>query len=192
MTSGTVVGAVAVAMILGACDGRGDVPTPKDNVPVPTEETARGEGVAPPSGNRPDAGSGRGMPMSGGMGEMQGRMMGGGSPEDAPEANAAEASTAGCPDVTQELADRGREVYAGAGNCFTCHGGDAAGSPLAPDLTDGEWLNVDGTYGSILAVVREGVAQPQQFPAPMPAMGGANLSENQLCAVAAYVYSLSH
>lgn len=125
------------------------------------------------------------------MGQMHARMMGGGEGE-APEVTAAQATADDCPDVTQELTDRGRGVYAGAGNCFTCHGGDATGSQLAPDLTDGEWLNTDGSYGSIATVVRTGVSQPQQSPAPMPPMGGAALSQEQLCAVAAYVYSLSH
>jgi mono/diheme cytochrome c family protein len=44
----------------------------------------------------------------------------------------------------------------------------------------------------IEGVVRNGVPQPKQFPAPMPAMGGAPLSDEQVRAVAAYVYSISH
>lgn len=125
------------------------------------------------------------------MGEMHDRMMGGGSPGEAPEATPAPASAPDCPDVTRERVDRGREVFGGAGSCFTCHGGDATGSQLAPDLTDGEWLNVDGSYASIAEVVRTGVSDPRRFPAPMPPLGGASLSQEQVCDVAGYLYSLS-
>ena len=134
----------------------------------------------------------RGMPMGGDMAEMRARMMGGGSPEDAPAPEAATASAPECPDISQEQVDRGREVWSGPGNCYTCHGGDATGSQLAPHLADGEWLNVEGSYASITEVVRTGVSQPRQYPAPMPPMGGGSLSRDQVCAVAAYVYSLSH
>lgn len=130
-----------------------------------------------------------------GCGHMMGHhmmMMHRGSSGPAPEATAAMASGAACPDITQELVDRGRQVYAGPGNCFSCHGGDAAGTPIGPSLTDDEWLNVDGAYESIAGVVRTGVGTPKRFPAPMPPMGGAKLSEDQVCSVAAYVYSLSH
>lgn len=130
--------------------------------------------------------------MSGRMAEMHARMMGGGSPEDAPDAAATPASAPGCPDIDQDLVDRGKEVYTGAGSCFTCHGGDATGGQLGPDLTDDRWLNVDGSYGSVAGVIQTGVSEPQQFPAPMPPMGGAGLSQGQVCAVAAYIYSLSH
>jgi mono/diheme cytochrome c family protein len=63
---------------------------------------------------------------------------------------------------------------------------------LAPDLTDAQWLNVDGSYGSIAGLVRSGVPKPKEHSAPMPALGGAPLSGAQVCAVAAYVYSLGH
>ena len=147
--------------------------------------------VADPPPAAPRQGPTRGdMPVGGGMGAMHARMMG--SSGEAPDVEAASASAAACPDITQPMADRGREVFSGAGNCFTCHGADGTGGPLAPDLTDGQWLNVDGSYGAIAGVVRTGVSQPQQYPAPMPPTGGGNLAEEQICAVAAYVYSLAH
>ncbi|MFO7893680.1 MAG: c-type cytochrome [Longimicrobiales bacterium] len=130
-------------------------------------------------------------PMGDRMGERHDRMMGGGEAGEAPAATPASASAPGCPDIDGELVDRGREVFDGAGACYTCHGGDATGSQLGPDLTDGEWLNVDGTYASIADVVRTGVSDPVRYPAPMPPMGGANLSEAEACAAAGYVYSLS-
>ncbi len=192
--------AALTTLVAAACGGPDAAPAPAaDGAPAaeePAEVLARTDAAWDSPGERtspgmPPARSGQGMPMGGEVAEMQGRMMGGGAPEDAPEAAAAAASTPGCPDVSQELVDRGRGVWTGSGNCFACHGGDATGSQLGPDLTDGEWLNVEGTYGSIAKVVRTGVSEPQQFPAPMPPMGGGSLSQDQVCAVAAYVYSLS-
>jgi cbb3-type cytochrome c oxidase subunit III len=86
----------------------------------------------------------------------------------------------------------GRAVFTGKGNCQVCHGPDAKGTPLAPDLTDAEWLNIDGKLESIVKVVKEGVAAPKKHPAPMPPMGGAQLSDTEVQNVAAYVFSLSN
>ena len=111
----------------------------------------------------------------------------------APKPKAAQAGpSADCPPVNQGLVDGGRAVFSGAGNCYACHGANAKGTTLAPDLTDRTWLNIDGSYASIVELVRSGVAKPKQYSAPMPALGGAALSSPQTCAVAAYVYSLSH
>ena len=52
-------------------------------------------------------------------------------------------------------------------------------------------LNADGTLASIEKVVTEGVAKPKKMPAPMPPKGGGQLTDAQVKAVAAYVYSLS-
>ncbi|MGK7312310.1 MAG: c-type cytochrome [Candidatus Longimicrobiales bacterium M2_2A_002] len=124
------------------------------------------------------------------MGEMHRRMMGG-EPGNAPEATARRASAADCPDIDQALVDRGRAVFNGSGGCTACHGRDATGTALAPDLSDAEWLNGDGSYGTLVGLVRSGVPQPRRYPAPMPPMGGAELAEEHVCAAAAYVYSLS-
>jgi mono/diheme cytochrome c family protein len=78
------------------------------------------------------------------------------------------------------------------GTCTACHGQDAKGTAVAPDLTDNQWINGDGSYDFIVHTVTTGVPQPKQHPAPMPPKGGATLSDQQVKAVAAYVYSLSH
>ena len=78
------------------------------------------------------------------------------------------------------------------GTCQTCHGPDAKGTQLAPNLTDNQWLNGDGSYQFIVNTVTNGVPNPKQHPRPMPPMGGAQLTPAQVRAVAAYVYSLSH
>jgi mono/diheme cytochrome c family protein len=93
---------------------------------------------------------------------------------------------------TAQPQQAGQSVFEGKGNCATCHGKDGKGTPLGPDLTDGEWLNVPaGTQEAIAALVRAGVAQPKQHPAPMPPMGGARLRPAEIDAVAQYVASLA-
>lgn len=105
--------------------------------------------------------------------------------------------TANPSEITAEMVALGNEIFHGRaanGICYTCHGMDATGGPggLGPNLTDAEWLHNDGSYGAIINTIRTGVAQPVNAPAPMPPMGGASLSDEQLRAVAAYVYSLTH
>ena len=104
------------------------------------------------------------------------------------------AKTAGsCPSMSPSLVKQGSEIFDGGGNCFSCHGSDGVGSSLAPDLLrDHKWIHIDGSYAQIVNLVNTGVPQPKEFPAPMPPKGGAALSDTQVCAVAAYVYSLSH
>lgn len=90
----------------------------------------------------------------------------------------------------------GNSIFHGrtaGGTCFSCHGQDGAGTTLAPNLTDSEWLDAGGgTQASIAEIIKNGVPKPKKFQAPMPPMGGARLSDEQVNAVAAYVYSLSH
>ena len=104
----------------------------------------------------------------------------------------AAAGTAACPEPTAALAAEGRKVFVGGGNCATCHGADAKGTPLAPNLVSHKWINIDGSYAAIAELVTAGVPHPKQHPAPMPAMGGAQLTPDQVKAVAAYEWSLSH
>lgn len=85
----------------------------------------------------------------------------------------------------------GRAVFEGKGNCATCHGIEGKGTPLGPNLSDGEWLNISGTLDEIMTVVRQGIAKPKRHPAPMPPMGGARLRDDEIEAVARYVFSLS-
>ena len=80
---------------------------------------------------------------------------------------------------------------AAGGTCFTCHGPDARGTAIAPDLTDSVWLHGDGSYRFVRHTVMHGVPQPKRYPAPMPPMGGARLTPAQVHAVAAYVHQLS-
>lgn len=99
-------------------------------------------------------------------------------------------TTAGTPPAgaTAEMVTAGQATFGTI--CVACHGPDAKGTQLAPNLTDAEWINVDGTYAAIQGVVKTGVATPKQHPAPMPAMGGGSLTDDQVKAVSAYVWSL--
>jgi mono/diheme cytochrome c family protein len=93
--------------------------------------------------------------------------------------------------VTMEMVAQGKTVFE-TSTCWTCHGMDAAGGPLAPTLRDQTWLNADGSFESIMQIVREGVATPVEHPGAMPPMGGAQLTDDQIRQVSAYVYAISH
>ena len=101
---------------------------------------------------------------------------------------------AGEPSTDPQMIAQGQSIFRGqaaGGTCFTCHGPDAKGTQLAPDLTDAQWLNADGTYASIVTTITTGVSKPKQYASVMPPMGGAQLTPEHVRAVAAYVYSLS-
>jgi mono/diheme cytochrome c family protein len=98
--------------------------------------------------------------------------------------------------ITPQMVALGDSIFHGqaaGGTCATCHGANAKGTPLAPDLTDDKWITGDGSYGFIVNTDTHGVPNPSPpYTAPMPPMGGASLSPDQINAVAAYVYSLTH
>ena len=93
--------------------------------------------------------------------------------------------------VTAEMVAAGETAFK-TGICVACHGADAKGTPNAPNLTDAEWLNSDGSYEAIVNTIKTGVPTPKQHPTPMPPMGGAQLTDAQISELAAYIYSLSH
>ena len=88
----------------------------------------------------------------------------------------------------------GDEVFHGRGGatCAACHGADGRGSETAPDLTRHTPLWGDGSLQSITGIVKSGVPHPRQYAEPMPPMGGAQLTPEELAAVGAYVWGLSH
>jgi glucose/arabinose dehydrogenase/mono/diheme cytochrome c family protein len=90
------------------------------------------------------------------------------------------------------LGDRIFHGEAASGTCAGCHGADGKGTPLGPNLTSGKWLWSDGSLAGITRTVRRGVQKPKQYRSPMPAMGGAQLDQRQIAAVAAYVWGLGH
>ena len=114
------------------------------------------------------------------------------TPAPAP-APAPTATTGAAPEgATPEMVTAGQAIFTGKGMCMSCHGPTATGTPLAPNLTDSEWLNISGEYADIQNLVRTGVPAPKEHPSPMPPMGGAQLTDQEIQQVAAFVYSLSH
>jgi glucose/arabinose dehydrogenase/mono/diheme cytochrome c family protein len=109
-----------------------------------------------------------------------------------PEAGTATALPAG---VTPEMVALGERVYhgqVGGAACTGCHGDKGQGSPLGPNLTGKKWLWSDGSYTGIKKTITEGVSQPKNYRSPMPAMGGAQLTADQVSAVAAFVWRMGH
>jgi mono/diheme cytochrome c family protein len=97
--------------------------------------------------------------------------------------------------ATREMVALGNRVYHGqvaGATCAGCHGASAKGSPLGPDLTGKKYLWSDGSFKGIAKIIAEGVAHPKNYRSPMPPKGGSQLTDDQLAAVAAYVWALSH
>ena len=99
------------------------------------------------------------------------------------------------PGATPAEVALGNRIYHGQvadGPCAGCHGSNAEGTPLAPDLTGSKWLWGDGSLQAITKTITDGVPQPKNYRSPMPPMGGAQLSRSEVAAVAAYVWAISH
>ncbi|HEY7684084.1 MAG TPA: c-type cytochrome [Gemmatimonadales bacterium] len=94
--------------------------------------------------------------------------------------------------VTQAMVDKGNEIFHKQGLCYACHGQDAKGL-VGPNLTDDVWLHSKGTYDDIVKGITAGVTKEEsKSGVPMPAKGGSTISDDDVKAVAAYVYSLGH
>ena len=114
-------------------------------------------------------------------------------PAPAAEETAAPAMDIELPEgVTAAMVTEGEAVFTGVGICFTCHLEGGVGGPLAPNLTDDVWLNIDGSYESIVQNVINGVPEPIEHPGLMLPKGGAPITDEQVNAVAAYVWTLSN
>jgi glucose/arabinose dehydrogenase/mono/diheme cytochrome c family protein len=97
--------------------------------------------------------------------------------------------------ATPEMVALGDRIYhgqVGGASCAGCHGSDGKGTPLGPDLTDTKYLWNDGSWAGIAKTITDGVPQPKEYRSPMPPMGGAQLTDDQVKALAAYVWSMSH
>ncbi len=97
--------------------------------------------------------------------------------------------------ATAQMVQLGDRIFHGevaSAGCTGCHGTDGGGTNLGPTLRAHAWLWSDGSYAGIQQTIRQGVPHPKQFRRPMPARGGAELSDEQLAALAAYVWTLGH
>lgn len=115
----------------------------------------------------------------------------GGAPS--PSGNAANARPAG---VTDQMIALGDSLF-NNGGCMRCHGAKGIGAQNGPALNDAAWVQLKGgTYDEIVGIITSGVPAAQiKDPTrknPMGARGGRmNLNDDQIKAVAAYVWSIS-
>lgn len=72
--------------------------------------------------------------------------------------------------------------------CAACHAPGGTGTAMVRPLTDNRWAYSDGSLAGIRSITAAGVTDA---PTPMPPMGGAILSQQDLAAVAAYVFWIS-
>lgn len=99
------------------------------------------------------------------------------------------------PPFTPSMVALGDAIYhgrVGSALCYVCHGQSAHGTPKGPSLTDTTWLHGDGSYESIVAIITAGVWESTVHRNPMLPGGGTEPNREQVRALAAYVYSLSH
>ena len=100
------------------------------------------------------------------------------------------------PEVTAAAIKEGDGIFHGPGLCMACHGQDAKGMPnMGANLVgpNKKWLHSKGTYEDIAHQIMTGVtAQQSTDGTPMPPKGGGSITDAQVQAVAAYVWSLSH
>ena len=117
----------------------------------------------------------------------------------APANTAAARPSGGLPsNVTPTMIAMGDSIFHARG-CRNCHGMDAKGAKNGPDLTSGKFLHVNGTYDDFVRIITSGIPVAEfkdpTHPNPMPARGGPRptpLTDDQIRAVAGYVYSLNH
>jgi glucose/arabinose dehydrogenase/mono/diheme cytochrome c family protein len=98
------------------------------------------------------------------------------------------------PGATQAMVALGDQLYHGAiagAACTGCHGATAKGTPLGPDLTNNTWVWSDGSWKGIAKTIADGVPLPKHYRSTMPAMGGTQLTPDQVSALAAYVWALN-
>ena len=94
--------------------------------------------------------------------------------------------------VTPAAIALGDSLFHSKGNCYACHGANAEGA-VGPNLTDAEWIHSDGSYDAIVKQITTGVtAEESKSKIPMPPKGGSQITDDEVKAVAAYVYSISH
>lgn len=97
--------------------------------------------------------------------------------------------------VTAEMITRGDSIFNNM-SCVRCHGPKGVGGVRGPNLTDQTWIHIDGSYDAIVQLVTTGFTKAQQkdpqYQFAMNPRGGMNFSDDQIRAVAAYVWSLSH
>lgn len=102
---------------------------------------------------------------------------------------------AGCSDagrLDEGVIKEGETLFRSTALCFACHGPNGQGVPgTGVDLTD-EWLHGDGSFKAIVRQTLNGLGPTETKSGIMVLpKGGSVISDEQVRAVAAYVWSLS-
>ncbi len=101
------------------------------------------------------------------------------------------------PQITPVSVALGDSLF-NTGTCQRCHGKGGFGAQNAPALDGKKWLQLKtGSYEEIAKNITKGVPQaaikdPSHRFAMRPRGGNMNLTDTQVQAVAAYVWSLTH
>jgi len=98
--------------------------------------------------------------------------------------------------VTTAMVTLGDSIF-NNGSCQRCHGKMGVGAANGPAFKGIKWQHGTGSYDDIVKTVISGVPADQikdpSHKFPMGAKGGRSpLTDDQIKAVAAYVYSISH
>ena len=99
------------------------------------------------------------------------------------------------PGATGQEVALGKRIFHGEasnGTCSGCHGSDAGGTSVGPSLSNGIWVWGDGSLPAITKTIETGVPRPRNYTGVMPPKGGADLSDQDVAAVAAYVWAVGH
>ncbi|HMA25821.1 MAG TPA: c-type cytochrome [Gemmatimonadaceae bacterium] len=110
----------------------------------------------------------------------------------------AKATSGGLPaGVTTAMIAEGDSLFHAA-SCVRCHGADAKGAQNGPSLMGPTFMHVNGTYEDFVRLIMSGVPadsikdKTHRFAMRPKGGGQTPLTDDQVKAVAAYVYSLSH
>jgi len=99
------------------------------------------------------------------------------------------------PGASPDQVALGERIFEGqvdGGTCAGCHGTDGKGTAMGSDLTSGKWLWGNGSVQAITRTIAHGVSKPKAHTGVMPPMGGTQLSQADLTAVADYVWAIGH
>jgi mono/diheme cytochrome c family protein len=95
--------------------------------------------------------------------------------------------------VTDSAIAWGQHLFHGSANCASCHGYDAQGTDEGPALTGALWLHGPGTYQWLVEQIARGIPAHETWTRkPMPMRGWTNMPDDDVRAVAAYVWSITH
>lgn len=97
--------------------------------------------------------------------------------------------------VTDALIASGERLFNG-GACTRCHGANGVGGQNGPSLVSGPWLHASANVADIARVITAGVPKemvkdPSRRFGMNPRGGPMALTDDQVRAVAAYVWSIS-